>query len=213
MPAPDPRQVAVRATQRATRASGQQRRYFTLPKSSDLCPLGTDAAATLGVTTAAIDAYRATHSGTQPDQVAEALRSMAGDLIAMGRWEHRTGTRLHLAAYGYQVVISADLADIVSYRTSQPHRTWAQNRARLSATSRTKHRRYLKRRHAKRQRALVRAGLTVKSRTSGGRSTTVTTPDHRTVQVHGRTLRNLSVAQWEDLVRLLATELDVTVCL
>ncbi|MFD6097183.1 hypothetical protein ACFVWN_20450 [Nocardiopsis flavescens] len=215
MPIPDPRQVAARTTRPPSHPSQTPAResgHLVVPTSTEPCPLPADAATTLAVAPAAVNAYRAAHPGTSPNHVEEALRSMVGDLIALGRWELRFGDRLHLAAHGYQVVISADLATIRSYRTSQPHRTWAQTRTGVSSSYRARHRRaYLDRRQARRYHALTRAGLTVTTRRRGGRSTTVTTRDGRSTQAQGNTLRNLSVAQWDDLVSRIATDLGVTV--
>lgn len=179
-------------------------RWFSLRASSDPCPLDINKAATVGVTRTALERYQDAHSGTTPEQAEAAIRSLTEDLIAARRWKRYPDGWLHLAARGYQIMISPDLAVIVDYRTTHRERTWAQVRA-----GKTTHNR--RRRFERRKAAITRAGLTLTNnrKGEGGRYVILTSPDGRTLRRDGKTLADLSAAQWQELTDQAHTELSV----
>ncbi|MFE7461611.1 hypothetical protein ACWFMI_23840 [Nocardiopsis terrae] len=188
------------------------RRYYTTKVNSNPCPLGLEAVATIGITHTVIAQYLTAHPGSDPDQADAAIRAMVEDLLTHRRWRADPGGWLVLAHEGFFATISPDRAAVVTYRTSHIERTWGQVQANVpSRLKAARRRRYVKRRLERRNVALDNAGITCTTHTSEGtRSLVLTGPDGRTLTIEGRALRDLSVAQWRELVDHVRAELGLT---
>ncbi|MFW6642091.1 hypothetical protein ACOALZ_18865 [Nocardiopsis algeriensis] len=198
-PAPDPARF------------GSSRPHYSTPVNPEPCPLDSYDIATLGVSRGAVDAFLEVHEGFTRAQAEASVKTMIEDFAAMGHWSRSEGGWLSLAARGYHVVVTPDLADVVLYRTSHAERTWAQVKAGVPSRGAAERRkRHNQRRQERRAAVLTAAGAAITTETEEeGEASVITGPDGRSVRFEQVSLGRLSAARWHDVLRQVNAALDL----